>query len=98
MEQKEFESKLDEYAEKLSSVVSDGISRMEKLYDQTKENLKSDATTADKLKKIGEYPKIGQVLIGLGIIWLLFTLHVLDNWIFPVLLIVLGAFIVLRRK
>jgi hypothetical protein len=98
MEQKEFENKLDEYAEKLSGVVSDGISRMEKLYEQTKENLKSDATTADKLKKIGEYPKTGHVLIGLGIVWLLYTFDVFDYKIFPILLIILGAFIVLRKR
>ena len=98
MESKEFEDKLDKYAEKLSSVVSDGITRMETLYDQTKENLKSDKPATEKIKGLGEHPKIGHILIGLGIVWFLFTLHVFDNWIFPVLLIVLGVVIVLRKK
>ncbi len=98
MEHKEFDDKLDKYAEKISAVVSDGITRIEKLFEQTKENLKSDASTADKIKKLGEYPKTGHILIGLGIVWLLYTFDVFDYKIFPILLIVLGAFIVLRKK
>ena len=100
MERKEFDDKLDQYAEKISAVVSDGIARMEKLFEQTKENLKSetDTSTTDRIRKWGEYPKTGHILIGVGIVWLLYTLDVFDHIIFPILLIVLGAFIVLRHK
>lgn len=98
MDQKEFEDKLDKYATKLSSTVSDGISRMEEMFDKAKENLKSDEPTAEKIKAIGGSPRTGQILIGFGIVWLLYCVGVFDNIVFPILLIILGVYFVIRNR
>ena len=43
-------------------------------------------------------PRLGLVLVGLGIIWLLHTLNILDQPVFPILLIVLGVYFIARSK
>lgn len=43
-------------------------------------------------------PRLGLTLVGLGIVWLLHTLGILDQPVFPILLIVLGVYFVARSK
>jgi hypothetical protein len=42
--------------------------------------------------------KLGLMLVGLGIVWLLHTLRILDQPVFPALLIALGIYFVARSK
>jgi F0F1-type ATP synthase assembly protein I len=43
-------------------------------------------------------PRVGLILVGLGIVWLLNTLGILDQPVFPILLIVLGVYFIARSK
>jgi hypothetical protein len=43
-------------------------------------------------------PRMGLMLVGLGIVWLLHTLGILDQPIFPILLIILGVYFIVRSK
>jgi len=43
-------------------------------------------------------PRLGLMLVGLGIVWLLHTLGILDQPVFPILLIVLGVYFIARSK
>jgi hypothetical protein len=43
-------------------------------------------------------PRLGLVLVFLGIVWLLHSLDILDQPIFPILLIVLGIYFITRSK
>jgi len=43
-------------------------------------------------------PRLGLALVALGIIWLLHTLGILDQPVFPILLIVLGVYFIARSK
>jgi len=43
-------------------------------------------------------PRLGLILVGLGIVWLLNTLGILDQPVFPILLIVLGVYFIARAK
>jgi hypothetical protein len=43
-------------------------------------------------------PRLGLVLVGLGIVWLLHSLGILDQPVFPILLIVLGVYFIARSK
>lgn len=42
--------------------------------------------------------RLGLVLVGLGIVWLLNSLGILDQPVFPILLIVLGVYFIARSK
>ena len=42
--------------------------------------------------------RLGLILVGLGIVWLLHSLGILDQPVFPILLIVLGVYFVARAK
>lgn len=43
-------------------------------------------------------PRLGLMLVGLGIVWLLHSLGILDQPVFPILLIVLGVYFVARSR
>jgi hypothetical protein len=43
-------------------------------------------------------PRLGLILVGLGIVWLLHSLGILDQPVFPILLIVLGVYFIARAK
>lgn len=43
-------------------------------------------------------PRLGLMLVGLGIVWLLHSLGILDQPVFPILLIVLGVYFIVRAK
>jgi len=43
-------------------------------------------------------PRLGLILVGLGIVWLLNTLNILDQPVFPIMLIVLGVYFIARSK
>lgn len=43
-------------------------------------------------------PRLGLMLVGLGIVWLLHSLGILDQPVFPILLIVLGVYFIARAK
>lgn len=43
-------------------------------------------------------PRMGLMLVGLGIVWLLHSLGILDQPVFPILLIILGVYFIVRSK
>jgi hypothetical protein len=43
-------------------------------------------------------PRLGLMLVGLGLVWLLHSLGILDQPVFPILLIVLGVYFIARSK
>jgi hypothetical protein len=98
MEQKEFESKLDEYANRISGAVSDGVKKVEAAFEKGKENIKAEEGTGEGLKGLKGSPKLGLIMVVVGILWLLFTLGFFDQWIFPVLLMIVGLYFVIRNR
>lgn len=98
MDQNEFESKLDEYANKISGAVSEGVKKVEAAFEKGKENIKSESESGEGLKGLKGSPRMGLILVVLGILWLLFTLNFFDQWIFPVLLIIVGLYFVIRNR
>jgi hypothetical protein len=96
MDQKEFEERLDGYAEKLSATVADGVKKVEDAFDKGKENLKTDMDT-DESRFRGS-PRMGAVLVGIGLVWLLASIGALSSWIFPVLVIAGGIYLLIRNR
>ncbi|HKW14618.1 MAG TPA: hypothetical protein VJS69_09050 [Candidatus Krumholzibacteria bacterium] len=56
------------------------------------------AFSAEPRKAPKGSPRLGLVLVAVGIIWLLQSLGVLNQPVFPILLIVLGVYFVARSK
>lgn len=106
MEQKDWEQKLDRAAERVAGSVKDGVRVLEDAYEKGKEGLLNEArgTSADQsaspepgAAKKGT-PRLGLALVALGIIWLLHSLGILDQPVFPILLIILGVYFIARSK
>jgi fatty acid desaturase len=98
MDQKEFESKLDEYANKISGAVSEGVKKVEAAFEKGRDNIKSETASEEGLKGLKGSPRMGLILVAVGILWLLFTLDFFDQWIFPVLLMIVGLYFVIRNR
>lgn len=96
-DRKEIEDRLDGFADKFSRAMSDGVKKLEDAFDKGKDNLRQDMETREGRRLSGS-PRLGALLLGLGIVWLLYSLGVLRQPIFPVILIVLGVYFLLRNR
>jgi hypothetical protein len=99
MEQKQWEHRLDRVADRVAEGVKDGVRVLENAYDKGREGVMSEVrgSEADATPKRGS-PRLGLILVGLGIVWLLHSLGILDQPVFPILLIVLGVYFIARSK
>lgn len=104
MEQKDWEQKLDRAAERVAGTVKDGVRVLEDAYEKGKEGLMNETRGASSgaapesgSAKKGT-PRLGLVLVALGIVWLLHSLGILDQPVFPILLIILGVYFIARSK
>lgn len=106
MEQRDWEQRLDRVADRVAGGVKDGVRVLEDAYEKGKEGLKNDSTasSADASgapatggAKKGS-PRLGLALVALGIVWLLHSLGILDQPVFPILLIILGVYFIARSK
>lgn len=96
-QQRDFDSRLDEYANKISQAVSDGVKRVEEAFEKGKENLRSEGGEGG-IKSLKGSPKSGIVLIGIGIVWALYIAGLFGHVIFPILLIIIGIYFVVRNR
>jgi len=96
MDQKEFEERLDGYADKLTQTVADGVKKVEDAFDKGKQNLKQDMD-ADESRFRGS-PRMGAILLACGVIWLLAVLIPGSGWLFPVIVIGAGIYLMIRNR
>ena len=96
MDQKEFEERLDGYAEKMSQTAADGVKKVEEAFDKGKQNLREDMDT-DESRFRGS-PRMGALLLAAGIIWLLAVLLPGSGWLFPVIVIGGGIYLMIRNR
>jgi len=96
-DRREFEDKLDGLADKFSKTMSDGVKKLEDAFDKGKGNLRADMESEEN-KKISGSPRMGAILLGLGLVWLLYAMGVLSQPIFPILLIILGVYFLVRAR
>jgi hypothetical protein len=62
------------------------------------ESAAQSAFTAEPRRASKGSPRLGLVLVAVGIIWLLNSLGVLNQPVFPILLIVLGVYFIARAR
>jgi hypothetical protein len=105
MEQKEWEDRLDRYADRTAQAVRKGVHVLEDAFDKGKETLKEETTRAEPGSAGADVSpasrgsrRLGLLLVFLGIVWLLHSLGILDQPVFPILLIVLGVYFLTRHR
>lgn len=64
----------------------------------TTETTSPSAFSAESKRVSRGSPRLGLMLVAVGIIWLLNSLGVLNQPVFPILLIVLGVYFIARAK
>ena len=64
----------------------------------TTETTSPSAFSAESKRESKGSPRLGLMLVAVGIIWLLNSLGVLNQPVFPILLIVLGVYFIARAK
>ena len=79
MDQKGFDKKLDEITDKFSKTVSEGVKRVEETFEKGKESLKQKPEITNRWKQLAISPSGGLIIVGIGIIWLLYTLDVFGH-------------------
>ena len=95
---KRFEEKLDSAADKFSNTVSEGIKRIEDSFEQSKQNIKDSTNISGKYKGIFNYPTGGFLLLVVGFVWLMYTVGFFDQKIFPIILVVVGLYMMLKKR
>jgi hypothetical protein len=95
-DRREFEDRLDRFADRFSKAMSDGVKKLEDTFDKGKANLHEDMESRES--RMSGSPRMGAILVGIGFVWFLFAVGALDEWIFPVLMIALGVFFLIRNR
>jgi len=97
MDQKEFEDKLDGYAERISQAAGESVKKVEEAFDKGKANLKEDMETRSE-SRFRSSPRMGAILFGVGLVWLLASTGFINHPIVPILLIAVGIFLLVRQR
>ena len=98
MEQKDFEEKMDQTARKFSDTVADGVKKIEEAFDKGKGNLRDDIKGSQGMENIKGSPRLGVIMLAGGLLWLLNSIGVFNSWMFPVALMVVGAYFIFRSR
>jgi hypothetical protein len=104
MDQRQWEQRLDRAAARVSGAVTQGVHILEDAFDKGKDTLKDELGSTRSETATGSAPaakgspKLGLALVAVGIIWLLHSLGILRQPVFPILLIILGVYFIVRAK
>jgi hypothetical protein len=93
------EDKLDDFADRVSKTISDGVKRVEDAFERSKHSFREHSSiSGGRWKGWISSPSGGAVLILVGFIWFFYAIGLLDQPIFPILLIILGFYFLLRKQ
>jgi len=95
---KGFEEKLDLMADRITASMSEAAKRIEEAFEKGKESLKESKVVSEKYRNIFSTPAGGLLLVILGFAWLLYTVGAFDHPIFPLVVIIIGLYLMLRKK
>jgi hypothetical protein len=98
MEQKDFDGKLNEYADKISNAVSEGVKRLEKAFETERDKMRATENAPEGTRATARSPRFGIVLVTIGILWLLYTLGVFAQPVLPILLIIAGVYFIAKSR
>ena len=98
-DKKGVEERLDEFADRFSNAVGEGVKRLESAFEKGMKDIK-DNPQFSKSKVRGFFTSSagGSVLVVIGFVWLFYAIGLLDNPVFPALMIIVGFYLMHRYK
>lgn len=96
---KHFEERLDDIGDRFSRAMMDGVKRLEEAFDKGMQSLSENPDVkSGKVKGFIASSSGGTVLVVIGFVWFFYAVGLLDKPIFPILMIVLGFYLMYRDR
>jgi hypothetical protein len=93
------EDKLDGFADRFSHAMTDGVKRLEEAFDRGMKSLKDRPDiTSGRVKGFFTSSTGGAVLVIVGFVWFFYAVGLLGQPIFPILMIILGIYLMYRYR
>lgn len=93
------EDKLDSFADRFSKAMTDGVKKMEEAFDHGMRAIKDNPNLdTGKVKGFFTSSTGGAILVIIGFLWFFYAVGLFDKWIIPVLVMVLGFYIMYRYR
>jgi hypothetical protein len=93
------EDRLDDLADRFSKVMSDGARRVEDAFDKGMQSVKENPDLASgRFRSFFKSPTGGMILVIVGLVWFFYTVGLFDKPVFPILLILVGLYLMYRNK
>lgn len=96
---KHVEDRLDDIANRFSRAMSEGVKRMEGAFEKGIKSVRENPELSRaKIKGFFGSSTGGGILVIVGFVWLFYAIGLLDQPVFPVLVIVLGLYLMYRNR
>ncbi len=96
---KNVEDRLDDIANRFSRAMSEGVKRMEGAFDKGIKSVRENPELSKaKIKGFFGSSTGGGILVIVGFVWLFYAIGLLDQPVFPILLIALGFYVLYRNR
>ena len=93
------EDRLDDMADRFARAVSDGVKRLEDAFDKGAEQMRERHEGGEgRIRSFFASTTGGAVLIIVGLLWFLYAVGLFDNWVLPILLVIVGIYLLQRYK
>ena len=96
---KSVEERLDEFGDRFSKAMMDGVKRLEGAFDKGMQNLRDNPDlNSGRVRGFFSSSSGGVVLVVIGFVWFFYAVGLLDKPIFPILMIILGFYLMYRDR
>ncbi len=93
------EDRLDDIANRFSKARSEGVKRMEGAFEKGIKNVRENPELSRaKIKGFFASSTGGGILLIVGFVWLFYALGLLDQPVFPIMVIILGLYLLYRNR
>ncbi|MFQ5479451.1 MAG: hypothetical protein ACE5EO_12795 [Candidatus Krumholzibacteriia bacterium] len=93
------EDRLDDIANRFSKAMSEGVRRMEGAFDKGIKSVRENPELSKaKIRGFFSSSTGGGILVIVGFIWLFYAIGLLDKPVFPIIVILLGLYLLYRHR